>query len=211
MLNELRKSYPPKLSSHSGGLNEEKESEDKIDETYQSANELLIETKVGFHLFFEKMNFDILQKSFEFIPIKLNPFKTITPDTSSLEQQQRNLAEGELNFSVPEVETEKARPASPKDGSKSVELFGSEPSAVSTPTEDQKKDEEPLSSGLFDAKSTSEVLTTSKPAVNFFGLSSSNVPKSDVLRRSSRKTAKQIENERKELWESYLEQGRIDG
>ena len=63
MLNELRKSYPPKMSSYSGGLNEEKESEDKIDETYQSANELLIETKVGFHLFFRKNEFCYFYKS----------------------------------------------------------------------------------------------------------------------------------------------------
>jgi len=116
-----------------------------------------------------------------------------------------------MNFSALDVETEKQKPAPPKHGFESVEFFGSKPSAASAPTEDQKKNEEPLSADLSNAKPTSEVLTTAKPAVNLFGSSSSNVPKSDVRRRSSRKTAKQIANERKELWERYLLEERNDG
>ena len=115
-----------------------------------------------------------------------------------------------MNFSAPEVETEKEKPAPPKHGFESVEFFGSKSSAASAPTEDQKKNKEPCA-GLFNAKPTSEALTTAKPAVNLFGSSSSNVPKSDVPRRSSRKTATQIANERKELWERYLLEERIDG
>jgi len=171
MLKELRKTYPSKLSSHGDGFIEEKEFEDKDDENYQSANDLLI------------------------------------PDTPSSEQQQQKQAKGDNSFSVSQVETEKARPALPKPGLESDELFGSESS-----TEDQKNNVESLSAGSFDAKPTSEVMITTKPAVNLYGSSSSKVPKSDVSRRSSRKqTATQIANEKRKLWEIYIKEGRIDG
>ena len=160
--------------------------------------------------------------SFKSIQIKLNPSKTIMPDTPKSDddkaQQKRNPAGGGIS---PQVETEKQKPASSNSEFGSCSLIGSKATAATAPTEGKQKVGEPVSCDAFATRPISEA-TITKPAENLFGSSSSNVQKSDVpqmnrnpdsltKRRSSRKPSKQTEIEKRERWERYLKEDRIDG